>query len=425
MKPLKILNRLFNRTPNNNLLSVIHEQIYNTPLQATPDSINALIYGYVHNTVMPVNSSLMEVSSNESRTTYYLTPEAAVMCISGALTTLPIQVDACSNPPLSYSEILHDLRAIQADSNVSTLILHFSSGGGATAGMVNCANQIREAQASGLRIIAMVETCAASAAYGLASACNEIVVTADGVVGSIGTFIALRNNAKENEMKGVEFTYICSDTAKTNGSPEVPLTDAARQAFTDDVLAVDAKFKQMVANHRNMDVSAIYAMEARCYRGELAIAAGLADKVGTFESLIEEVLTTTREKNRMSVTAEQFQAQSEQIAKMAESIAALTGAVSQIIEAPQAKANESAIADMCAAANVPDAMAKLLIKSGATIEEVRASLIDSQAAKSETVKIDGFLSAKLQGDAPKSELKSAAENLADLEQKRLDAIRGK
>ena len=405
MNPLKTLNRLFNRGVSSNVLSAIYSEIYNQPICAEPAFAKSVIDGYLHGTNAPVSMSPDNVSGVETRLTYKLTDNVAVMDISGVLSSRQMS-GYCGSEPASYEEILRDFRMIQADSTITDLIIQFSSGGGAAVNMTDLSDVIFNARGQGLKTTAMVSTMAASAAYGIASACDEIVVTRNAVVGSIGTYLCLQNDMKANEMQGIEFVYVTSDEHKLDGNPDQPLTDSAKQSFQDDVLAIDRIFKETVARNRGLDVSAIYAMEARCYRGELAVRAGLADKVSTFESLIEEILTTNSENKTMTVTAEQFAAQSEQITKMAESITTLTGVVSQMAQAPEAKANESAIADICAAANVPKAMASLLIKSGASVEEVRASLIDSQAAKSEIVKIDGFLSAKLQGEQPAENLDS-------------------
>lgn len=423
MKPLKLLNRLFSRGVNSNVLSALYSEIYNQPICAEPTFAKSIIDGYLHGTIEPSAMSPDNASDIETRLTYKLTDNIAVMDISGALSSRRMQ-GYCGSAPISYEEILDDFRAIQADSNITDLIMNFSSGGGAAVNMCDLSDVIYNARGQGLKITAMVSTVAASAAYGIASACDEIVVTRNAAVGSIGTYICLQNDVKANEMAGIEFTYVVSDAHKIDGCSDVPLSDSAKQGFQDDVIAIDTLFKETVARNRGLDVSAIYAMEARCYRGDLAITAGLADRVDTFENVVNEILTNSENQKIMTITAEQFAAQGEQISQLVQSVTALTGVVSQMAQEPAAKANESAIADMCAAANVPDAMAKLLIKSGATVEEVRASLIDSQAAKSETVKIDGFLSAKPQGEATKTELKSASENLAELEAKRLASLKG-
>ncbi|MDD5227184.1 MAG: S49 family peptidase [Methylococcales bacterium] len=405
MKPLKLLNRLFSRGVNSNVLSALYSEIYNQPICAEPAFAKSIIDGYLHGTIEPAAMSSDNVLDGETRLTYKLTDNIAVMDISGALSSRRIS-GYCGSAPISYEEILSDFRSIQANTNITDLFIQFSSGGGSAINMCDLSDVFYNARGKGLKITAIVSTMAASAAYGIASACDEIIITRNAAVGSIGTYICLQNDVKANEMAGIEFTYVVSDAHKIDGSPDVPLTDSAKQGFQDDVIAIDTLFKETIARNRGLDVSAIYAMEARCYRGELAITAGLADRISTFEEVVNEILTKSEKQKIMTITAENFAAQGEQISQLVKSMSDLTGIVSQMAQEPAAKANESAIADMCAAASVPDTIAKLLIKSGATIEEVRASLIDSQAEKSETIKIDGFLSAKLQGEQPPAALDS-------------------
>jgi len=405
---MKLLNRLFNRGVTAPVAALLYSNVYNQPLCIEPISAQAIIDGYLHGSVMPESKKTrcddgMEYGEyDDSRIVSFIGNSIAVIDIYGALTAKSTGGDICSAAPLSYEEIAFEMKRLMSDSNIDVIIGDFGTCGGQAMNMCDTSDLIYSMRGQGKRLIAMIGIQAASAGYGLASAFEEIWVTRTAVAGSIGTYVCLPNVQEHNKMEGFAFTYISSDAHKLDGNPDQPLTDSAKKFFTDDVLSIDKTFKETVARNLGVPVQQIYDMQAKWYRGEEAVKMGLAHKVGTFDELIESLLTTQQEVS-MTTTAQggdngAFAQVSETVAALAQQMGALTGLVQSLAEQPKLQATATEITGLCTAAGVPNAMAGLLIKSGATIEEVRAALQHQDVEQSKTVNIDAHLPAKNNGD---------------------------
>jgi ClpP class serine protease len=85
----------------------------------------------------------------------------------------------------SYEGIAAQLREAGQDPEVRSVLLDISSPGGEAAGMAGLADLIRSVRQT-RPVMAFVNDMAASAAYGIASAANEIVISPTSIVGSIG-----------------------------------------------------------------------------------------------------------------------------------------------------------------------------------------------------------------------------------------------
>ena len=98
---------------------------------------------------------------------------------------------------------------------------------------------------------------AASAAYWLASAANEVIITPSGEVGSIGVLAAHQDVSAAMDRDGIKTTLVSAGRYKTEGNPFEPLTDDARgylQSRVDDYYGM---FIRAVADHRRVKIDAV------------------------------------------------------------------------------------------------------------------------------------------------------------------------
>ena len=189
----------------------------------------------------------------------------------------------------SYEGVLAQVQNAAADDEVRSILLDVNSPGGAALGMSDTARQIRVA-ARGKRLVAVVNAMAASAAYGLASAADEIVIAESGIAGSIGVVIVHYDQSRRLENLGVRATLIHAGRDKVAGHPYGPLSDRDRSILEAQVETVMQGFVQLVSDHRpTLDAAAIRAQEANVFFGADAVAAGLADRVGTFDGVLTEL----------------------------------------------------------------------------------------------------------------------------------------
>jgi ClpP class serine protease len=139
--------------------------------------------------------------------------------------------------------------------------------------------------------VAVVNGVAASAAYAIASGASEIVTTETGVSGSIGIVMVHADFSRNLDREGITPTLIFAGSHKVDGNPFEPLPDAVRADLQSEVDAFYEHFLATVALGRGSRMTAEMARAtgARTLIGAAAVKAGLADRVGSFESVLAEL----------------------------------------------------------------------------------------------------------------------------------------
>jgi ClpP class serine protease len=133
---------------------------------------------------------------------------------------------------------------------------------------------------------------AASAAYGIASAANEIVVSPTSIVGSIGVVLTHLDRSGELEQKGVRATLIYAGKHKVDGNPFGPLSDTVQADLQTEVMKFYDQFVGLVARGRTgITKQAIRATQARTFIGQDGIDQGLADRVASLDDVLSNLST--------------------------------------------------------------------------------------------------------------------------------------
>lgn len=171
---------------------------------------------------------------------------------------------------------IQDLLAKAANAHqVERIILNFDSPGGSVTGINELANFIK---AIDKPVTAYVSGLAASAAYWLAAACNEIVCDATAVLGSIGVVgIYRRDNGQSIEI-------VSSNAA--NKRPD-PATDAGRLVIQQSINYLETVFIGALGTLRPvLSESSILALRGDIVIGNQAVQSGLADSLGSLQDVI-------------------------------------------------------------------------------------------------------------------------------------------
>lgn len=185
--------------------------------------------------------------------------------------------------------------AAMTDPSVAAIVLDVDSPGGSVDGTPELAKQIYDARGKGKRIVAVVDTLDASAAYWISSAADEIVTTPSGIVGSIGVFMVHLDESGMDEQLGLKYTLISAGKHKVDGNQYEPLSDDARAALQEQVDEYYGMFTAAVAKHRGVSASRIqngYG-QGRVLTAAQALAAGMVDRIET----LEETLTRLGARN--------------------------------------------------------------------------------------------------------------------------------
>lgn len=175
-----------------------------------------------------------------------------------------------------------------ADPTVSAVVIEFDSPGGSVFGVEELAQHIYDARGQGKPIVAQVNPLCASAAYWIASQCDEIVATPSAQVGSIGVYTIHTDLSAQNEQLGEAYTVISAGKYKTEALPFGPLSPEAQAAIQDEVNASYGMFVQAVARGRDATPDEVrngYG-QGRMVGARQAKALHLVDRVGTLDDTI-------------------------------------------------------------------------------------------------------------------------------------------
>lgn len=192
----------------------------------------------------------------------------------------------------TLDKLTHGLQQALRNPSISDIILAIDSPGGRVTGVHECAEMIYQARGK-KPMTAYVSGMAASAAYWLASSCDEMVLDATASVGSIGVLSVHTDDTQQKASQGVSHIHIVSrqsprkrlDVTTVEGRAEV-------QAQVDAIAQV---FVANVARNRKVSIETVLADfgQGSLFVGEQAVKQGLADRLGSLPQLLQEKTKNT------------------------------------------------------------------------------------------------------------------------------------
>ena len=167
------------------------------------------------------------------------------------------------------------------------VVVKIDSPGGLVSGLNETVYAMQEeAREHAVDVIVYVDELAASAAYAISCAGDEIVVPPSGIVGSVGVISAMTSVSRANEKAGVDVVTITSGKRKADGHPDVPIDDDAIKAEQERVNDLAGQFFALVEESRGIDAK---EYEAGLFLGKKAVKAGLADRVANWPQLLVDI----------------------------------------------------------------------------------------------------------------------------------------
>lgn len=187
----------------------------------------------------------------------------------------------------SVQGLTKQFRAAVSDDNVKAIVFDVDSPGGDVDGIQEFADEIFNARGQ-KKIAAVANTTAASAAYWIASAADELVVTPSGMVGSIGVYTTHNDCSEMDKMMGLKVTYISAGKYKTEGNQDEPLSQEAQAAIQSVVDSYYDAFTGAVARNRGVSVTDVKNGfgQARCVVAKDAVRLNMADKIATLDQTL-------------------------------------------------------------------------------------------------------------------------------------------
>lgn len=205
-------------------------------------------------------------------------------------TIVPRDTDGMATSGAATAEsFAAQVAAAAADPRVGGIVLDIDSYGGNAQGVPEAADAV--AAASAVKpVVAVANHAAASAAYWIASAAGELVVTPSGEVGSIGVLSMHEDITRALEAAGIKQTLIQSSISPHKGEmhPQSPLSEDTRAALQARVDAVAERFVGAVARGRGVSRERVLADfgGGRMLAADRALAVGMVDRIGTLDAEI-------------------------------------------------------------------------------------------------------------------------------------------
>ncbi len=299
------------------------------------------------------------------------TPDGtAVISLVGEFVNRGAYVGASSGL-ISYEGFKFQLDRAVADPKTNAIVLDLESPGGQAAGAFEAAAAVRQAREA-KPVIAVVNALAASAAYAIASNASRIVTMPSGMLGSIGVLSLHLDYSKMLDEEGIKPTLIFAGDHKVDGNSFEPLPESVRADWQREINSIYEQFVTTVAEGRGRKLSkkAIRETQAQTFTGQEAVNLGLADAVGTFESVLAEL-------RGAAGTAKSPQRKGY---RMTQSAGAPGAEDPGTVEASASSTTPTTVADLRAA--FPELCAELVTegeKAGAEKERARLASIDAAA----------------------------------------------
>jgi len=269
----------------------IASRLFGTPLMIARPKLDAIL-GVLGPRLAGQALEPLDIGAAPARATAITPDGIAVIPVAGTLVSRSGYLAAASGLT-SYGDIGDAVEAAVADALVRGIVFDIDSPGGEVGGLFDLVERIAAlARESGKPIWAVAGEAALSAAYAIASAADRLVITQTGEVGSVGVVAVHVEPSGADRMAGLSWTFVHAGERKIDGNPHEPLSPRARADVQTDVDRLYDRFVALVARNRNLPPEAVRATEAAVYRGDLAVKAGLADRVGTLRDAVADLVAT-------------------------------------------------------------------------------------------------------------------------------------
>ncbi len=181
-----------------------------------------------------------------------------------------------------------DLTTALDDPAIRGIALYIDSPGGEVSGIHEFAQMVNAGKGR-KPIVAYVADLGTSAAYWIATAAGEVVIDATATVGSIGVIAAMRDPSAE---KSQRITFVSSQSPHKRSDPTTESGRSQIQTYLDDLAAV---FVADVAAHRGVSEETVLSDfgQGGVIVGQKAVALGMADRIGSYESVLADLIQRT------------------------------------------------------------------------------------------------------------------------------------
>ena len=368
----------------------IASMIYNQPLLITEEKLYEILEAIgARLELEQISKTSMSWPTTSQNSTPSSNGNIAIIPINGTLTHAPMSGVNAQSGLMSYQEIQARFDQAMNNPQIDTILLNINSNGGQVNGCFDLVDHIYNSRGT-KPIIAISNESAYSAAYAIGSAADKFYVTRTAGAGSVGVVALHADMSKKLEQDGIKYTAIYAGKHKIDASPHKPLSESAKNTIQTRVNDTYHLFVNTVARNRNLDPEKIYSTEANIYDGQKAVDIGLADKVTTYDNVINqyggnnnmdlqmELDTTKTELIQLKTKYERLE---KDLADLETSVPAMIQEATELGRTTELN-RVMAILEKCIAGQKIE-LAEDLIKNNNTPEQAAALIMQAKALESE------------------------------------------
>lgn len=236
-------------------------------------------------------ASEVEAAEAKQRSAVRTQGSVAVVPLLGTISKRMSAMDAMSGGA-SLNAFMENLRTAVNDPDVGSILIDVHSPGGSVYGVEEAFRAVLAARKQ-KRVVALVNSLSASAAYYISAGAEEIVATPSSEAGSIGVYTVHFDWSEAAANDGVKITIVKAGAHKAEGNPYEPLGDDAREHMQSIVDAFYGQFVAAVAKGRDLSVEEVEKRfgQGRTFDSARLVTLGMADRVATFEEIVDEMLS--------------------------------------------------------------------------------------------------------------------------------------
>lgn len=262
----------------------------------------ATVHGAMHGKNIEFSSSGNGSSKSGNVNTLNIINGVAVIDITGPIFPRANVFNTMSGAT-SIESITNDIKEALQNPKVFSMILNIDSPGGAVTGVNELTNFIK-ASSKAKPVKAYVYGMCASAALWIASGADEIIASETSEVGSVGVVCAFKDDSEKSNRDGIKTIEIVSSISPLKRVN--PSTDEGKIKIQRLVDSIASVFVQSLAVNRGMNEDVILKDFGKgdTFLGVKALANGLIDKIGNFQSVLNDSVNNSNIKKGVAMSGQ-------------------------------------------------------------------------------------------------------------------------
>lgn len=276
-------------------------RLYNRPHMIAPEKLDTILSALSPRLTGQIGAFIKNSDETRLPEAHQVVEGIAIVPVHGTLVRRGGFMAAQSGLT-SYDGLRASFIEAVSAPDVRAVLLDIDSYGGEAGGVFDLVEEWRALSRSYQKPIwAHANEMACSAAYAIACAAEQIWLSRTSDVGSIGVVTAHMDQSKADAKDGLRWTYIFAGENKVDGNPHEPLSDGARAKIQEDCDTLYHMFVDLVAKARHCSRQQIIDTRADTFLGQEAITQGLADRLGTFDTALQQLIETTKTQEGQNV----------------------------------------------------------------------------------------------------------------------------